>query len=139
VRSLQEGNGTTYNISLRIMEEGGEGGDVLGRALAMKAGALGSSPRFIRDNCMIWGNHFLGFTPGLENGALNTRPLRYPTVYHNHILEVHNEYQHIKGSDKSYSKEKMCPAGLRPHFPNHLHMNSLFTILFIHISLIYVL
>lgn len=98
-----------YNISLRRMEEGGKGGDVLGKELAMQSGALGSSPSFIRDNCMIWGNHFLGFTPALflflEKGALNTKPLRYPTVYHNHILDVHNEYQHIKGSDKSCSKE----------------------------------
>lgn len=62
-RSLQEGSSTTYNISLRRTQEGG---DVMGRALAMKPGALGSSPSFTRDNCMILGNHFLGLTPGLS-------------------------------------------------------------------------
>ena len=62
---LREGSSTTH-VSLRRREEGEKEVGVLGRARAMEPGALGSSHSSVRDNCMIWENHFLGFTLGLS-------------------------------------------------------------------------
>lgn len=63
----EEPSGREQHYTQHLSEKrGGKGGDVTGRAPAMKPGALGSRPGFIRDNCMILGNHIPSFTPGLS-------------------------------------------------------------------------